>query len=100
MKRVLIFLSCLLLATIAPATIVRPIPLSELYQESEIVVRGRIESGRLLAGDCGLEFGVRVTKRYKGAKPGTLLHFRGHTIQVGGDYFLFLSPRESDTSTP
>jgi hypothetical protein len=100
MKRVLIFLSCVVLADSALATIVRPIPLQELYQNSAIVVRGRIESGRLLADDCGLEFGVRVTKGFKGAKSGTLLFFRGNTIQVGGDYFLFLDPRESDTSAP
>jgi hypothetical protein len=96
MKYATAFVLLLLIGERALATKIPRVPMTELFARSTVVIFGRIESGRVLGDECGVEFGVRVTKAFKGAKPGSLVWFQGaDTTQIGTRYFLFLSPPDA-----
>jgi hypothetical protein len=98
MRNILAVVVGVLLSQVAFATIVAPVTIPELYKESEVVVYGEIEAGKILADDCGVEYAIRVDTSFKGrASPANLIWFQSSgPIQVGANYFLFLSSTDKE----
>jgi hypothetical protein len=83
--------------------------IQELYNRSDLVLFGTIQTGRVLPSDCGVEYVVRVSHPFKGKiHKGSRIRFRTDRVtQIGAEYFLFLSlaknefsPVLSTTTTP
>ncbi len=74
MKKLLALSLGLDLATYTGATTVRPVQLSELAEESEHILVGRIEMGQVIAGNCGTRYIVRVEESIKGGLPKLGVH--------------------------
>jgi hypothetical protein len=92
MKNLLALALALGLATDAGATKVRPVELSELAEESEHILVGRIEMGQVIAGNCGTQYIVRVEESIKGGLPkgSAALFSNPASMTIGSKYVLFL----------
>ena len=93
MRKIIAVVIGLAISQLASATKIYQADISEIYAKSDLVLFGKIESGRVLANDCGVEYVIRVEAPYKGkVRPGALIKFRNSgPTQLGSDYFLFLS---------
>jgi len=98
MRIVLVGLIGLFLSHLASATTFAEVTVSELYEESEIVIYAKIESGNILKNDCGVEYAARISETFKsGLKSGELVWFQGlGPTQIGEQYVLFLSPVQKE----
>ena len=101
MKHILATWCIFLLALPAGATKVRPVSLTELTENSELVVYGQIQLGQIIAGDCGVRYVVKIEEAYKGRLgPDTSLLFSSDKpLLTGSRYVLFLS-KESEAFNP
>ena len=81
----------------AHATVVDVAPLDDLFEGSELVVSGVIESASLLPKGCGVSYTLRADNVLKGnARFGDVVTFLNlGTTQVGNRYVVFLSPTNS-----
>ena len=89
-----------LLSQTALATKVARVTIPEMYKQSGVIVYGEIEAGKVLANDCGVEYAVRVNTSFKGrVRPAALLWFQSNRpMQIGSQYFLFLSATANEFS--
>lgn len=100
MRKILAIVAALLLSQPASATKIYQARVPELYNKSDLVLFGTIQSGRVLPRDCGVEYVVRVDHPFKGnIHKGSLIRFRTSRVtQLGAEYFLFLSIAENEFS--
>lgn len=101
MKKILIAALLLLIAPHASATSFTEVGFDELVEQSELVLVGRIVSGRSLADECGVEVTIRVAESIKGhlKKDDTVTtSIASELSEIGVERVFFVSKRPDQVS--
>ena len=81
--------------SVAVATTLPPIPVSDLFKDADVVVVAEVVKGELIGSGeetCGAKYFAHVEESFKGSQKGSTIEFGNfHGYQLGGRYVLFLT---------